>query len=90
LLPLLAVPVIATITNEGVKQLTTEPWDSECFSWRQYAFSWSHDSTKIAYISLESTFQEAEELEGGGISRDINNNLVLGVMNADGTGKNKM
>ncbi|MGB7532018.1 MAG: hypothetical protein WA977_03440 [Halobacteriota archaeon] len=89
LLPLLAVPVIATITNEGIKQLTTEPWDSECFSWRQYAFSWSHDGTKIAYISLESTFQEAEELEGGEISRDINTNLVLGVMNADGTGKIK-
>ncbi len=58
LLPLLAVPVIATITNEGVKQLTTEPWDSKYFSWRQYAFSWSPDSTKIAYFSLENIFQE--------------------------------
>lgn len=85
-LPIGSLPVI---TNEGVKQLTAEPWDSKSFSWRQCAFSWSPDSTKIAYLSLENTFQEEEELEGGIIARHINNNLVLGVMNADGTGKIK-
>ena len=83
LLILLAVPVTGTITNEGVKQLTTEPWDQRSFSWWQCAFSWSPDSTKIAYFSLENTFQE------GKTSGPVNNNLVLGVMNADGTGKIK-
>ena len=37
LLPLLAVPVIATITNEGVKQLTTDPGTKYAFHGDQMA-----------------------------------------------------
>jgi PGF-CTERM protein len=83
LLPLVAAPDTATIMNMGMKQLTNDPWDQRSFSWEQYACSWSPDSTKIAYLSLEDTFQE------GKTSGSVNNNLVLGVMNADGTGKIK-
>ncbi|MBN1763531.1 MAG: PD40 domain-containing protein [Methanomicrobia archaeon] len=89
LLPLVSAPDTATITNMGVKQLTPEPWDQKSFSWWQCVFSWSPDSTKVAYFSVENTFQEEEVLEDSTISRDVYNNLVLGVMNADGTGKIK-
>lgn len=83
LLPLVTPPVMAAITNMGVKQLTTGPWDQRSWSWDTYAISWSPDGTKIAYISIENTFQEGKT-EG-----PVNNTLVLGVMDADGTGKIK-
>jgi len=42
----LVTPVMATIMNEGITQLTTDPGDQICFSW-------SPDGTKIAYLSFD-------------------------------------
>jgi len=73
-----------SIIIQDVKQLTIGPWIEKSFSWGQFAFSWSPDNSKIAFISLENTYVENQT-----IGR-VNNNLILGVMNADGTGKIKV
>jgi TolB protein len=77
---------IRDISNiiQDVKQLTIGPWIEKSFSWDQFAISWSPDNSKIAFISLEDTFLENQT------SGKVNNNLVLGVMNADGSGKIKV
>lgn len=46
LLLIIASLSMATITNEGITQLTTDPGDQICFSW-------SPDGTKIAYLSFD-------------------------------------
>lgn len=73
-----------SIIIQDVKQLTIGPWIEKSVSWGQFAFSWSPDNSKIAFISLENTYMENQT-----IGR-VNNNLILGVMNADGTGKIKV
>lgn len=73
-----------SITSQEVKQLTIGPWIEKSISWDQYAISWSPDNSKIAFISLEDTYIENQTIG------KVNNNFILGVMNADGSGKIKV